>query len=66
MNHIARLIHERDAAWAQIRAARERLDEIEHYLTSAQFPDDFVHVRTDILPKIANVRFGLISSEPLT
>jgi hypothetical protein len=62
MNHIARLIAERDEARAAIRAAREELTWIEHYLTGAKFaaPDaDYVHVRTDILPKIAAVRFSL-------
>lgn len=63
MNHIARLTAERDAALAAIREAREELTWIEQYLTSSKFaaPDsDYVHVRTDILPKIAKVRFGLL------
>ena len=63
MNHIARLTSERDEARAAIRAAREELASIECYLTSSKFaaPDcDYVHVRTDILPKIAKVRFGLL------
>jgi hypothetical protein len=45
-------------------AAREALTEIECYLTSPKFsgPDaDYVHVRTDILPKIAAVRFLTIA-----
>jgi hypothetical protein len=61
-NHIARLIRERDEAIATVREARNALTDIERYLTSAKFsvPDaDYVHVRTDILPKIAQVRFGL-------
>jgi hypothetical protein len=63
MNHITRLISERDSAQATIRQARELLTEIELYLTSSKFaaPDsDYVHVRTDILPKIARARFALI------
>ena len=63
MNHIARLISERDEALATIRNARELLTDIELYLTSSKFagPDaDYVHVRTDILPKIARARFALI------
>ena len=63
MNHISRLISERDSAWATLRDARDMLTEIELYLTSSKFagPDaDYVHVRTDILPKIARVRFKLI------
>jgi hypothetical protein len=63
MNHIARIISERDEAWETIRNARDMLTELELYLTSSKFsaPDaDFVHVRTDILPKIARARFALI------
>ena len=65
MNHIARLISERDEAWETIREARDMLSEIERYLTSSKFaaPDcDYVHVRTDILPKIAQARFALIQN----
>ncbi len=60
MNHIARLIQERDEAIATIRKVREELLEISHYLQSSKFtaPDcDYVHVRTDILPKITRVHF---------
>ena len=63
MNHITRLISERDEARETIRNAREMLTDLELYLTSSKFhgPDaDFVHVRTDILPKIAQARFALI------
>jgi hypothetical protein len=63
MNHIARLISERDAAQETLRAAREMLTDLELYLTSSKFsaPDaDYVHVRTDMLPKIAAIRFKLI------
>jgi hypothetical protein len=60
MNHIQRLIGEREEAWQQIREAREALTELEHYLTSSKFHEDnTVQVRTDILPKIARIRFGL-------
>lgn len=62
MNHIARLISERDEARAVIRDARNALTDIERYLSSAKFvwpQNDYVHVRTDILPKIASVRFAL-------
>ena len=60
MNHIARLISERDEARAAIREARDMLTDIELYLTGRKFhEEDYVHVRTDILPKIAAVRFGL-------
>lgn len=60
MNHIARLTQERDEAQATIRKIREELLEISHYLQSSKFtaPDcDYVHVRTDILPKITAVHF---------
>lgn len=63
MNHIARLIQERDEAQRIAREARDMLAEVEIYLTSSKFsaPDaDYVHVRTDILPKISAVRFKLI------
>jgi hypothetical protein len=63
MNHIARLTNERDEALEALRNARDMLTDLELYLTSSKFaaPDaDYVHVRTDILPKIARVRFKLI------
>jgi hypothetical protein len=63
VNHIARLISERDEAQQTLRDARDMLTDLELYLTSSKFaaPDcDYVHVRTDILPKIARVRFKLI------
>jgi hypothetical protein len=63
MNHIARLTTERDEAQQTLRDARDMLTDLELYLTSSKFaaPDcDYVHVRTDILPKIARVRFKLI------
>jgi hypothetical protein len=62
MNHIRRLTEERDEALTAARQAREQLTELEQYLTSSKFagPDaDYVHVRTDILPKIATIRFAL-------
>jgi hypothetical protein len=65
VNHIARLMSERDEALETIRNAREMLTDLELYLTSSKFaaPDaDFVHVRTDILPKIARARFALIQN----
>jgi hypothetical protein len=63
-NFIHRVIRERDEAHQQLRQVREMLCGIEHYLTSTKFTnspdDDYVHVRTDILPKIAAVRFAAI------
>lgn len=61
MNYIHQLKAERDEARAAIREARELLTELECYLTSSKFHEDnTVQVRTDILPKIARVRFGLL------
>ena len=62
MNHITRLMTERDEARAVIRDARQRLTELELYLTSAKFQGldaDYVNVRTDILPKLSSIRFDL-------
>jgi hypothetical protein len=55
MNHIHRLTQERDALQAQLADVRGQLAELTRYLYSAKFsaPDaDYVHVRTDIGPKI--------------
>jgi hypothetical protein len=63
MNHIHRITRERDEAIATMRKAREQLTDLQRYLTSSKFsaPDaDYVHVRTDILPKISEVCFTLI------
>lgn len=62
MNHITRLLNERDHAQSVIRQLRDELRELEIYLASEKFhgPDnDYVHVRTDIGPKIARLRFML-------
>ena len=64
-NHIHRITRERDEAFQQLTQVRNMLCDIELYLTSAKFTnspdDDYVHVRTDILPKIATVRFAAIN-----
>jgi ATP-dependent RNA circularization protein (DNA/RNA ligase family) len=65
MNHIARLTTERLDAIEQLGAARALLEELEAYLLSSKFagPDnDYVHVRTDMLPKLAQVRSALITA----
>ena len=65
MNHIARLTTDRDEAIEQLTAARELVLELEAYLLSSKFagPDaDYVHVRTDMLPKLARVRSALIQN----
>jgi hypothetical protein len=61
VNHIHRITAERDALADQLRGVRDQLAELERYLTSAKFaaPDaDYVHVRTDVLPKVAAARFA--------
>ncbi len=64
-NHIHRITRERDEAFRQLTQVRNMLCDIELYLTSAKVTnspdDDYVHVRTDILPKIATVRFAAIN-----
>jgi hypothetical protein len=64
MNHIARLTTDRNDAIEQLSAARELVLELEAYLLGPKFhgPDnDYVHVRTDLLPKLAHVRSALIA-----
>jgi hypothetical protein len=64
MNHIARLTGERLEALEQLGAARELLEELQTYLMSSKFSApgaDYVHVRTDLLPKLARVRSALIA-----
>ena len=65
MNHIARLTSERDEAQQTLRDARELVLELEAYLLSSKFAgpgNDYVHVRTDLLPKLAHVRGALITN----
>ena len=65
MNHIARLTGERLEALAQLSEARALVLELEAYLLSSKFhgPDnDYVHVRTDLLPKLARVRSALLTA----
>jgi hypothetical protein len=62
MNHIARLTAERDTARGQLADAEQELAAILAYLQSDKFaaPDcDYVHVRTDILPKLTRLRAAL-------
>ena len=63
MNHIAKLTRQRANALEALRDARELVEELEAYLLSSKFhgPDnDYVHVRTDLLPKLAHVRGALL------
>jgi hypothetical protein len=60
MNHIERLTRERNEARAQLADVREALIDLESYLLSAKFQGrdaDYVHVRTDMLPRLAWARF---------
>lgn len=62
-NYIHRLQHEKEELAQQLRAVREQLADIERYLSGPKFQapgDDYVHVRTDILPKIRAARFAAI------
>ena len=64
MNHITRLTTDRSEALEQLANARELVLELEAYLLSAKFAgdNDYVHVRTDLLPKLAHVRSALITN----
>lgn len=60
MNYIHFLQDDRDELRALVRQVREELLDISLYLNSAKFSgadNDYVHVKTDILPKIERVRF---------
>lgn len=59
MNYIHRLETENRDLRQQLKDVQRQLLDIEVYLTTPKFqgPDnDYVHVRTDILPKIIGVR----------
>ena len=62
-NHIARLIRERDEYAAQVKDARNALIDVMHYLQTPKFhgvENDYVHVSTDIMPKLIGLQFKLI------
>lgn len=62
MNHIARLTEERERLRALVRETRDKLTDLERYLASDKFHgpgNDYVHVRTDIGPKITALRIAL-------
>jgi hypothetical protein len=57
MNHIAKLTQERNEYREQLAVTREHLDILLAYLGSDKFrTDDYVHVRTDLWPKIMHLR----------
>lgn len=59
MNHISKLQHDLDEARGQLRTIESELVGIERYLLSEKFSgpeSDWVGVRTDILPKVSDLR----------
>ena len=62
-NYIKRLQREKQDALDALTATNLRLAEIQAYLLSAKFSgidSDYVHVSTDILPKITEARLQTI------
>ena len=62
MNHIHTLTRQRDDARATIEDVRNELNELLAYLDSDKFgtPDgDYVHIRTDLMPKLLKLRLTL-------
>lgn len=62
-NYIKRLEREKQDALAALTATNLKLAEIQSYLLSAKFSgvdSDYVHVRTDILPKITEARLQTV------
>ena len=63
MNYIKSLEQERWLLTEQITTARKLIVELEAYLLSDKFHgpnNDHVHVRTDILPKLAAIKSELL------
>jgi hypothetical protein len=61
-NHIARLMRERDDARLAIKETRDALIDTILYLQSSKFHGvgcDYVHVSTDMMPKLAAMQFRL-------
>ena len=62
-NYIKRLQREKQDALDALQDVSDALREIESYLLSAKFSgvdSDYVHVRTDMLPKIEEARLKTI------
>jgi hypothetical protein len=62
-NYIKRLEQERWLLREQLTSARKQVAAIEAYLLSDKFhgpENDYVHVRTDMLPKLAALKFELL------
>jgi hypothetical protein len=63
MNYIAKLRADLDAAHEQTATARDGLEELLVYLTGDKFQgagNDHVHLRTDLLPKLMQLRGVLL------
>jgi hypothetical protein len=59
MNHILRLIKDRNDLRAKLAEVRDELAALEKYYTSDKFagPDnDYAHVRTDLLPRLSTLK----------
>lgn len=59
MNHIERLTRERNETREVLSDALEMVHDLMLYLHSSKFaaPDcDYIHVRTDLLPKLCDIR----------
>ena len=59
MNHIAKLTMQRDDLRTKLVAIQDELVALEAYYTSSKFawPDhDYCHVRTDLLPRLSNLK----------
>ena len=60
-NHIQTLTQQRDDARATISGTRDALNELLGYLGSDKFSGggDYVHIRTDLMPKLLTLRLTL-------
>jgi len=59
VNYIKRLERDLRTEQNRNRQMRERIKEVEAYLLSPKFhEEDYVYVRTDMLPKLDHVLFG--------
>lgn len=60
-NYIKRLERELAEARALLKAANDKVVEMESYYTSPKFHEhDFAYVRTDVLPRLREVRMATL------